>query len=120
MTYKLIKRQFKITDSNIADFFGYKNRISFLTSSLRGMVVTHIERTYARYLKDGVKGAAAYAESVVWPSSTVSHGRVKQYKAGLLEFIDVVNHQTKTGKFVDPLNRPRKPWQKNKPLKYKL
>ena len=113
LNYKLIKRKFKITDSNIADFFNYKNRISFFTSSLRDMVMAHVERTHDHFSRGGVKEAVRYIEEISWPA-TVSAVRKEQYKKGLLEFLDVINHQTRTGKVVDPLNRPRKPWQKNK------
>lgn len=104
LSYKLIKRKFKLNDSNIADFFGYKNRLAFFTSSLKDTIMMYMERSYDRYLTGGVKGAADYIYGLTWPPN-VSPERKQQYRAGLYEFIDVVNFQTKEGDVRDPINR---------------
>lgn len=109
LSYKLIKRKYKLTDSNIADFFGYKSRISFFTSPLKDFLVKHIERTYDRYMAEengGVKGAADYIKDISFPASSTENRR-KAYKAGLFEFVDTVNFQQRKGKFIDPKAGPR-------------
>lgn len=116
LSYKMIKRKYKLNDTNIADFFGYKNRISFFTSSLKDLIVTYIERTYDQYTAGGVKGAADYINGLNFPA-TVSEDRKKEYKKGLYEFVDTVNFQKKKGRYIDPKEGPRAGMKKYKKLK---
>lgn len=104
LSYKMIKRKYKLTDSNIADFFGYKNRLAFFTSSGKEAIITNIERTYDQYTSDGVKGAAAYVKDLSFPGSPE---RQKRYRDGLHEFIDTINFQNRKGKYRDPVKGPR-------------
>lgn len=114
LSYKMIKRKYKITDENIADFFGYKNRISFFTSSLKDLIITYIERTYDQYIAGGVKGAVDYVNGL---SFSGSPGRSKRYKAGLFEFIDTINFQNRKGEYIDPEMGPRANMNKYKDVK---
>lgn len=105
LSYKLIKRKYKLTDENIADFFGYRSRISFFTSTLKDYLITQMERVYDRYATDGLKGSADYIQLISFPGP--DH-RKKRYKDGLIEFIDTIHAQEKKGKVRDPLANPNK------------
>ena len=104
LSYKLIKRKYKLNDTNIADFFGYKSRLAFFTSTGKALLIRHMERTYDQYSAGGVKGAVDYVNRLALPGSK---DRKDRYKAGLLEFIDTINFQNRKGKFVDPEAGPR-------------
>ena len=116
LSYKLIKRKYKLTDTVIADFFGYKSRISFFTSPLKDFLVKHIERAYDQYMSGGVKGAADYIESISFPASS-GENRRKAYKAGLFEFVDTVNFQQRKGEFRDPKKKRSEKIKKYRTLK---
>lgn len=115
LDYKKIKRKYKITDTNIADFFGYKNRISFFTSSMRDQIIKHIEFAYDQYTAGGVKGAADYIKDL---SFLGSPERQQRYKDGLQEFIDTVNSQQRKGKYRDPERDPRSKGKTYKPYSH--
>src|SRR5690606_21747527 len=104
LTYKLIKRKYKLNDTNIADFFGYKNRLAFFTSTGKEFVIREIEIIYDIYTRGGVKAAADYVKTLKLPGAPE---KGKRYKAGFTEFIDTVNHQQKKGKYRDPELGPR-------------
>ena len=106
LSYKMIKRTFKLNDSNFAEFFGYKNRLAFFTSNMKDLLVTYVERVFDCYSAGGENEAAHCIIDLTWPQ-TVSAKRKKQYKAGLMEFVDVVELKTKKGKLVDPELGPR-------------
>lgn len=56
MTFKEIKRKLKLTNSDIAKMFGYKNMIAFTTSSAKKRIEKGLENFYnhSKKLEDGV------------------------------------------------------------------
>lgn len=114
LSYRFIKRKFKLNDSNIADFFGYKTRISFFTSSLKDFLIRCIETTYWKYEEGGLKAAADHIQKMSLPGSP---DRQQRYRDGLLEFLDTVNFQSKKGKIRDPEMGPRADMKKYKNVK---
>ena len=111
LEYKLIKRKFKLNDANVADFFGYKNRISFFTSSLKDFLLRCIETTYQKYEQGGLRAAADHITDLSLPGS---EDRQQRYRQGLLEFIDTIHFQSKKGKVIDPVKGPRADMKKYK------
>lgn len=117
LSYKMIKRKFKLNDTNFAEFFGYKNRLAFFTSNTKDLLVSYVEHVYDRYSTGGENEAEHCIIDLIWPQ-TVSAKRKKDYKAGLVEFVDVVDSQTKKGKIVDPELGPRVNMRKYTQKKY--
>lgn len=46
MTYKEIKRELNLTDADIANFFGYKNQMSFSNSARKHHIENGIVKIY--------------------------------------------------------------------------
>ncbi|MEC7753813.1 MAG: hypothetical protein VYB44_07270 [Bacteroidota bacterium] len=46
MNIKEIKKKHKLTDANLADIFGYKNAVSYTTSSAKKRIERGIEQLY--------------------------------------------------------------------------
>lgn len=51
LSYQMIKRKFKLNDADFAEFFGYKNRLAFFTSSMKDLLVSYVEQVHDYYTK---------------------------------------------------------------------
>lgn len=102
LSYKLIKRRYKLTDENFSTWFNYASALTFRRSPVLYRYLTKmIELIYRRYVSEGKAPALERANKIIWPAES-RKGRRQDYKDGLIMFITKIDHLERSGLARDP------------------
>lgn len=88
ISFKQIKRKYKLINQNFADWFSYKNTQAYFTSTLREFIEGHCENILAVLHGSGLAAAYEYIEDINYKSRKINQERRKDINSGFELFID--------------------------------
>lgn len=97
LSYKLIKRRYKLKDENFSNWFNYASAASFRRSpNIHLYLSKMVELIYSLYVNEGKAAAVARASKLIWPAEA-KPGRQRDYKDGLVLFLSKIDKLEREG-----------------------